>query len=101
MPKTKRRIETKLLYPKGRKKSIASLLQSGLNRGSQLSDTEKIVHSESLTRKAALEFVGLVGVVKSFADMTYEGARSITGPYLAVLGASGRIVEIVAGLASW
>jgi MFS family permease len=29
--------------------------------------------------------------------MTYEGARSITGPYLAVLGASGTIVGIVAG----
>lgn len=29
--------------------------------------------------------------------MTYEGARSITGQYLAVLGASGTIVGIVAG----
>jgi hypothetical protein len=30
--------------------------------------------------------------------MTYEGARSINGPYLAVLGASGAIVGIVSGL---
>jgi MFS family permease len=30
--------------------------------------------------------------------MTYEGARSITGPYLALLGASGTVVGIVAGL---
>jgi MFS family permease len=30
--------------------------------------------------------------------MTYEGARSITGPYLAFLGASGAVVGIVAGL---
>jgi len=29
--------------------------------------------------------------------MTYEGARSITGPFLAVLGASGAIVGVVAG----
>jgi MFS family permease len=29
--------------------------------------------------------------------MTYEGARSITGPYLALLGASGTVVGIVAG----
>jgi hypothetical protein len=29
--------------------------------------------------------------------MTYEGARSITGPYLAFLGASGTVVGIVAG----
>jgi MFS family permease len=30
--------------------------------------------------------------------MTYEGSRSITGPYLASLGASGAAVSIVAGL---
>lgn len=36
-------------------------------------------------------------MVSLFADMTYEGARSITGPYLAILGASGTIVGIVAG----
>ena len=30
--------------------------------------------------------------------MTYEAARSITGPYLAVLGASGVVVGFVAGL---
>ncbi|MGQ9720720.1 MAG: MFS transporter [Candidatus Jordarchaeum sp.] len=30
--------------------------------------------------------------------MTYEGARSITGPYLSILGASGTVVGIVAGL---
>jgi len=29
--------------------------------------------------------------------MTYEGARSITGPFLALLGASGAIVGLVAG----
>jgi MFS family permease len=45
----------------------------------------------------ALKFVVLVGIVSLFADMTYEGARSITGPYLAVLGASGTAVGIVAG----
>nr|WP_269085180.1 hypothetical protein [Moorella mulderi] len=30
--------------------------------------------------------------------MTYEGARSITGPFLAVLGASGAVVGFVTGL---
>jgi len=30
--------------------------------------------------------------------MTYEGARSISGQYLAILGASGFVVGIVAGL---
>jgi MFS family permease len=45
----------------------------------------------------ALRFVVLIGVVSFFADMTYEGSRSITGPYLALLGASATIVGIVAG----
>ncbi len=46
---------------------------------------------------SALRFVVLIGVVSLFADMTYEGARSITGPWLAMLGASGAVVGIVAG----
>jgi len=49
-------------------------------------------------KKAALKFVLLVGVMSFFADFTYEGARSITGPFLATLGANGTIVGIVAGL---
>jgi hypothetical protein len=39
----------------------------------------------------------MIGVVSFFADFTYEGARSITGPFLAVLGASGTVVGFVAG----
>jgi MFS family permease len=50
------------------------------------------------SKKTALRFVVLLGVVSLFADMTYEGARSITGPFLAVLGASGTVVGVVAGL---
>jgi len=48
-------------------------------------------------RSPALRFVLLVGVMSLFADMTYEGSRSITGPYLALLGASAAAVGIVAG----
>ena len=44
-----------------------------------------------------IRFVVLLGIVSLFADMTYEGARSITGPYLSVLGASGTIVGVIAG----
>jgi hypothetical protein len=47
--------------------------------------------------RTALRFVLMIGVVSFFADFTYEGARSITGPFLAVLGASGTIVGFVAG----
>ncbi len=58
--------------------------------------------SEKIERKIsignAMRFVILVGVVSLFADMTYEGARSINGPYLAVLGASGAVVGVVSGV---
>ncbi|MCS6815041.1 MAG: MFS transporter [Cyanobacteria bacterium] len=47
---------------------------------------------------AALRFVVLLGFVSLCADATYEGARSITGAYLAVLGASGTVVGLTAGL---
>jgi MFS family permease len=51
-----------------------------------------------LAARAALFFVILFGTVSLFSDMTYEGARSITGPFLKVLGASATVVGIVAGL---
>lgn len=47
--------------------------------------------------QTALRFVVLLGIVSLMADMTYEGARSITGPYLLLLGASATTVGIVAG----
>ncbi len=48
--------------------------------------------------KNAMRFILLLGVVSLFADVTYEGARSITGPFLSVLGASATIVGIAAGV---
>ncbi|MBB3187486.1 MFS transporter [Microbacter margulisiae] len=49
------------------------------------------------THKPAWIFIVLIGIVSLFADMTYEGARSITGPFLATLGASATAVGIIAG----
>jgi len=49
------------------------------------------------TKKAALKFVILIGFVSLFADMTYEGARSINGQYLAILGANALTVGFVSG----
>jgi len=49
-------------------------------------------------KKIAFQFIILLGIVSLFGDVTYEGARSVTGPYLAVLGASASIVGLVAGL---
>ncbi|MBU6473039.1 MAG: MFS transporter, partial [Alphaproteobacteria bacterium] len=37
------------------------------------------------------------GIVSLFADMTYEGMRSVVGPFLATLGASALVVGLVAG----
>lgn len=54
--------------------------------------------SPSSSKSKAIRFVLLIGVVSFFADFGYEGARSITGPYLALLGASATIVGFVAGL---
>ncbi|MGQ9694024.1 MAG: MFS transporter [Thermodesulfobacteriota bacterium] len=53
--------------------------------------------AQGIAKKKALKFIMLLGVVSLFADMTYEGARSITGPYLALLGASATAVGFVAG----
>jgi MFS family permease len=50
-----------------------------------------------MNRMTAVRFIVLLGVVSLFADMTYEGARSITGPYLAMLGASAAAVGFIAG----
>ncbi|OLE37523.1 MAG: MFS transporter [Candidatus Rokubacteria bacterium 13_1_20CM_2_70_7] len=51
----------------------------------------------SLAGRTASGFVVMIGVISLFADMTYEGARSVTGPFLAVLGASAAVVGVVAG----
>jgi MFS family permease len=51
----------------------------------------------SRSRSVAFRFVLLFGAVSFFADFAYEGARSIVGPYLAVLGASATAVGMVAG----
>lgn len=46
----------------------------------------------------ARAFVVLMGVVALFGDMTYEGARSMVGPWLGLLGASAAAVGFAAGL---
>lgn len=56
------------------------------------------ISNNNSSKATALKFIVLLGVVSLFADVTYEGARSINGPYLALLGASATTVGIVAGL---
>ncbi|HEX2417920.1 MAG TPA: MFS transporter, partial [Micromonosporaceae bacterium] len=45
----------------------------------------------------AWRFVATFGVVSLLADLVYEGARSVSGPYLASLGASAVVVGVVTG----
>ena len=45
----------------------------------------------------ALKFVLMVGIMSFFADFTYEGSRSITGPFLGLLGASAFTISVVSG----
>jgi len=55
-------------------------------------------YSTNTQKKLAFQFIILLGIVSLFGDITYEGARSIIGPYLAVLGARASIVGLVVGL---
>lgn len=50
-----------------------------------------------LYKATALQFVILLGLVSFFADITYEGARSIMGQYLGILGAGAIAISIIAG----
>ncbi len=56
------------------------------------------MQSLSVTNRRAVQFIVLVGVVSLLADMVYEGGRSLSGQYLALLGASGAVVGITAGV---
>src|SRR2546428_617044 len=59
--------------------------------------TDQVTVGKEAIKSRGLKFVVLIGVVSFFADFTYEGARSITGPYLAMLGASATLVGFIAG----
>ena len=54
--------------------------------------------SKNPFKTTAWKFIILVGVVSLFSDMTYEGARSISGPFLGELKAGAIVVAAVAGL---
>lgn len=46
----------------------------------------------------AMLFIILFGIVSLFSDMTHEGASSIRGAYLSLLGASAATIGFVSGL---
>lgn len=62
-----------------------------------MKDNSKTLEEENNLKIHAFKFIILLGIVSLLADMTYEGARSITGPYLSILGASAVVVGFVSG----
>ena len=46
----------------------------------------------------AINFIILMGIVSMFSDMTHEGAKSIYGAFLELLGASVQTISLVSGL---
>ena len=61
------------------------------------SGAEADLAEETLPRQRAILFIVFLGIVSLFGDMTYEGARSITGPYLGMLGVTATTIGIVSG----
>jgi MFS family permease len=61
-------------------------------------ETNSGLQTAAERRASALRFIVSLGIVSLFADMTYEGAHSIIGPYLKDLGATALQVAIIAGV---
>ncbi|HME09670.1 MAG TPA: MFS transporter [Bryobacteraceae bacterium] len=51
----------------------------------------------SVTRQSAVRFIVSLGMISLLADVTYEGARSVNGPFLATLGAGAAVIGMVSG----
>jgi len=49
-------------------------------------------------KRKAIRLILIFGVISLFGDVLYEGARSVNGPYLKVLGANATIVGLIAGV---
>jgi len=59
--------------------------------------SKKLIHLE-INKKRAFKIILLFGIVSLFGDLIYEGARSVNGPYLEILGANAVIIGFIAGI---
>jgi MFS family permease len=48
-------------------------------------------------KASATRFVIMIGMMSLLADLTYEGSRSVIGPYLGLLGLGGAAISIITG----
>ena len=55
------------------------------------------MNQSTMTRAVAIRFIVCLGIVSLFADMTYEGAYSIIGPFFKELGMSAALVGVISG----
>lgn len=55
------------------------------------------MNESGVLKRRALAFVLTIGALSFFADFTYEGSRSILGPWLGVLGASALAISATTG----
>ena len=55
------------------------------------------MRNKNALARSAFRFVLIIGIVNLLADFTYEGGRSVTGPFLGSLGASATVIGVVAG----
>jgi MFS family permease len=53
--------------------------------------------ASAVNRISPVQFIVGFGVVSALADVVYEGARSIIGPYLGSLGATAAVVGLITG----
>ena len=76
-----------------------NLAMTGSSRMTSHNETDLLTghEVENGKHRTALRFVLLIGVLSFFADFTYEGARSVYGPFLAGLAASATVVSVVTG----
>ena len=51
----------------------------------------------NLNKTKAMKLILLFGVISLLGDVIYEGARSVNGPYLEILGANAAIIGFVVG----
>jgi MFS family permease len=68
-----------------------------LNRAATPASTPAEPRVGPANRLSALRFVLAFGIVSLLADFVYEGARSVSGPFLAQLGASAALTGFVTG----
>lgn len=60
---------------------------------------KKIFNNENdSVKKRAFLFIVLLGIISFFSDFTHEGARSIYGQYLSMIGVSAFLISTTAGL---